>query len=252
MTVNMFFSLNKIKNNWMRVKREEKRFRIFMPVNLRENDTNIPDDKPLEDSNYWKYSQAAVTLKKDFKSFWLMEELFLHIHCQSYRKFIIDIDECKSNPCTQPQSWCVNLYGSFQCCTPESNVNECIGLEITGDSSTMVSMSHQKPTKFAPFRSKIKPEELIKSSLGEWKLEQFGEWRNFSAGSIIIGRGRIDSRKGGTAEKENISSKHETNHGKHESHGKSATLKSEYSWASFYSLLCTKDSEFSRNIFYWM
>lgn len=36
----------------MRVKREEKRFRIFMPVNLRENDTNIPDDKPLEDSNY--------------------------------------------------------------------------------------------------------------------------------------------------------------------------------------------------------
>ncbi|RCN27197.1 hypothetical protein ANCCAN_27070 [Ancylostoma caninum] len=43
-----------------------------------------------------------------------------------------DIDEClTSNPCpSDPDTWCVNTIGSYQCCTPESTDTDCIGLEI--------------------------------------------------------------------------------------------------------------------------
>uniref|UniRef100_A0A914S4G6 EGF-like calcium-binding domain-containing protein n=1 Tax=Parascaris equorum TaxID=6256 RepID=A0A914S4G6_PAREQ len=86
-----------------------------------------------------------------------------------------DIDECERSPCTESDSWCVNLPGSFQCCTTRSN--------ILGDGE-----SHE---------SNVAESSSSNGSIGgrggKWKVETFGEWRNFSGGAIVIGRGKIEN-----------------------------------------------------------
>lgn len=44
----------------------------------------------------------------------------------------LDVDECELGLCNQPESWCINLRGSFACCTVNSTSSDCVGLEITG------------------------------------------------------------------------------------------------------------------------
>lgn len=42
------------------------------------------------------------------------------------------MNECELGLCNEPDSWCINLRGSFACCTSNSTSSDCIGLEITG------------------------------------------------------------------------------------------------------------------------
>ncbi|VDM44384.1 unnamed protein product [Toxocara canis] len=101
-----------------------------------------------------------------------------------------DIDECERNPCTEPGSWCVNSPGSFQCCTTESNMSDCIGLEIVaGDGLRLAGVDSNKSNVAEWSSNGVTTGERK----GEWKVETIGEWRNFSGGAIIIGRGKIEN-----------------------------------------------------------
>ncbi|VIO91652.1 Uncharacterized protein BM_BM3447 [Brugia malayi] len=145
-----------------------------------------------------------------------------------------DINECELGLCNQSDSWCVNLRGSFACCTTNSTLSDCIGLEITDGRENDISADNTKEENFALPSAIGKIAGNMKvgtsgsgsasdtgntneswsgsSSNGElsdnrrktsWAIETVGEWRNFTGHAIIIGRGRIESKKWNVAKNKN-------------------------------------------------
>ncbi|KAK6101580.1 EGF domain family protein [Brugia pahangi] len=145
-----------------------------------------------------------------------------------------DINECELGLCNQSDSWCVNLRGSFACCTTNSTLSDCIGLEITDGRENDISADNTKGENFALPSAIEKITGNMKvgtsgsgsasdtgntneswsgsSSNGElsgnrrktsWAIETVGEWRNFTGHAIIIGRGRIESKKWNVAKNKN-------------------------------------------------
>ncbi|VBB27108.1 unnamed protein product [Acanthocheilonema viteae] len=135
----------------------------------------------------------------------------------------VDVNECELGLCDQPDSWCVNLRGSFACCTTNSTLSHCIGLEtghenslsagnikgkhlslpsavgkITGDietvtvgSNDIISADNAGNANDSWSKSEFSGSERRSN----WAVETVGEWKNFTGHAIIIGRGRIESKK---------------------------------------------------------
>ncbi|KAM3723456.1 Fibrillin-1 [Dirofilaria immitis] len=128
-----------------------------------------------------------------------------------------DVNECELDLCNQTDSWCVNLHGSFACCTTNSTLAECIGLEIVGsqeNSEQTISVGdatreHLTATPSSAVNGVDNTEDVYESWSGgskkgelssngrrsSWAIETVGEWKNFTGHAIIIGRGKIESRK---------------------------------------------------------
>uniref|UniRef100_A0A1I7VSX8 EGF-like domain-containing protein n=1 Tax=Loa loa TaxID=7209 RepID=A0A1I7VSX8_LOALO len=139
----------------------------------------------------------------------------------------VDVNECELGLCNQSDSWCVNLRGSFACCTIDSTLSDCIGLEIIHENNLATGNTRGEHPTLSSAMEKIlggmgvdtsgsgsatdaddtgSPNESwsISSSRGElsdsgkrnsWDIETVGEWKNFMGHAVIIGRGRIESRK---------------------------------------------------------
>uniref|UniRef100_A0A915PT69 EGF-like domain-containing protein n=1 Tax=Setaria digitata TaxID=48799 RepID=A0A915PT69_9BILA len=139
----------------------------------------------------------------------------------------IDVNECELGLCNQSNSWCVNLRGSFACCTANSTLSDCIGLEIAdrreqetddndgkqrvlssgidkiiigkgdGASVSEATINTDKSNTGYEVWSDSPDESKISNNRRKngWAIETVGEWRNFTGHAIIIGRGRIESRK---------------------------------------------------------
>ncbi|EJW73023.1 hypothetical protein WUBG_16070 [Wuchereria bancrofti] len=145
-----------------------------------------------------------------------------------------DVNECELGLCNQSDSWCVNLRGSFACCTANSTLSDCIGLEITDGRENDISADNTKGENFTLPSAIEKVTGSMRantsgsgsasdtgnaneswsgsSSNGElsgngqktnWAIETVGEWRNFTGHAIIIGRGRIESKKWNVAKDKN-------------------------------------------------
>ncbi|VDK19146.1 unnamed protein product, partial [Anisakis simplex] len=100
-------------------------------------------------------------------------------HCDdgftgSTKEGCVDVDECEQNPCTETDSWCVNLHGSFECCTTQSNVTNCVGLVIKTGSGLELTNGN----KF--IANKVEQSTSEGEAKGDWRVETIGEWRNFS------------------------------------------------------------------------
>ncbi|VDK71684.1 unnamed protein product [Litomosoides sigmodontis] len=133
-----------------------------------------------------------------------------------------DVNECDLGLCNQPDSWCVNLRGSFACCTRNSTLSHCIGVEITDNrensfaaaNTNSLSSAVRGGIGTATFRSDninsgadndstndSWSDKFGRNEFGSggrsssWVIEKVGEWKNFTGHAIIIGRGRIESKK---------------------------------------------------------
>uniref|UniRef100_A0A1I8AFK9 EGF-like domain-containing protein n=1 Tax=Steinernema glaseri TaxID=37863 RepID=A0A1I8AFK9_9BILA len=96
----------------------------------------------------------------------------------------VDINECEEEggaPCGHIRgAWCLNTLGSFHCCTPDSTMTDCIGLEISLKNGT-VEITNAGGDE-------LLPEDETHTTEG---TETFGRWQNFSGGQIIIGKGKV-------------------------------------------------------------
>uniref|UniRef100_A0A8R1U0Q1 Uncharacterized protein n=1 Tax=Onchocerca volvulus TaxID=6282 RepID=A0A8R1U0Q1_ONCVO len=125
----------------------------------------------------------------------------------------VDINECELGLCNQSDSWCVNLSGSFACCTRNSTLSECIGLKINDDhenslqkiigehlldtfnsAATIITDDTKNHGSWSDSSDKNELSNSGQSSSG-WAIKRIGEWRNFTGHAIIFGRGRIESKK---------------------------------------------------------
>lgn len=140
--------------------------------------------------------------------------------------FVVDVNECKLGLCNHSDSWCVNLRGSFLCCTANSTLSDCTGLEITDvhrnsfenkgehlvlpsaigkitggmrsnftESDGTASASSAGSANDSWSGSFSKGELSGSGRRNSWTIETVGEWKNFTGHAIIIGRGRIESKK---------------------------------------------------------
>ncbi|VDN19686.1 unnamed protein product [Gongylonema pulchrum] len=143
-----------------------------------------------------------------------------------------DVDECALDLCKEPNSWCINLRGSFACCTANSTSSTCVGLEITGGqeghlhaaSAGILRTQYGSLASSSPIATKDigSSGKIVSNTFGTskartgqdagadawghwssgssgrkggWAIETVGEWKNFTGHAIIIGRGRIESGK---------------------------------------------------------
>lgn len=136
--------------------------------------------------------------------------------------FVVDVNECDLGLCNQPDSWCVNLRGSFACCNRNSTLSHCIGLEITDNHGNIFAAGNTNSSSSTitggigtvTFGSNdinsagnngnandSWSDKFSKNEFGSggrsssWVIERVGEWKNFTGHAIIIGRGRIESKK---------------------------------------------------------
>ncbi|CAG9536724.1 unnamed protein product [Cercopithifilaria johnstoni] len=139
-----------------------------------------------------------------------------------------DVNECELGLCNQSDSWCINLRGSFACCTTNSTLSHCMDLEITNGHENSLTADNTKGEHLLPSAIKkitggietvtfgssditsagnagnahdswnVKSSKTEFSGSGRrnsWAIETVGEWKNFTGHAIIIGRGRIESKK---------------------------------------------------------
>uniref|UniRef100_A0A0R3S4D3 EGF-like domain protein n=1 Tax=Elaeophora elaphi TaxID=1147741 RepID=A0A0R3S4D3_9BILA len=148
-----------------------------------------------------------------------------------------DVNECELGLCNQSNARCINLRGSFACCTTNSTSSHCIDSEITHEDNHENGLSTGS-TK-GEHRTFLSAVEKVTSDIGtassgsnannigtddhsqsdssskddfsggddeernSWAIETVGEWRNFTGHAIIIGRGRIESKKWNVARDRN-------------------------------------------------
>ncbi|KHJ85960.1 hypothetical protein OESDEN_14303, partial [Oesophagostomum dentatum] len=103
-----------------------------------------------------------------------------------------DIDECVTgNPCpSDPDIWCVNTFGSYQCCTPESTDTDCIGLEIAAGPDGGLRLTAGAGGRSGN-REAFLASTLNQSFSGETLSQSIHEVRNFSAGEVLVVKNKV-------------------------------------------------------------
>uniref|UniRef100_A0A915CTP1 EGF-like domain-containing protein n=1 Tax=Ditylenchus dipsaci TaxID=166011 RepID=A0A915CTP1_9BILA len=86
-----------------------------------------------------------------------------------------DINECESNlpnhSCPASSTTrCVNTPGSYLCCYPLIDNKECDGYQIVPSINTTL------------------PFQPLQAQPGIWRTHSYGQWRNFSAGQLLLQR----------------------------------------------------------------
>lgn len=148
---------------------------------------------------------------------------------------LADINECQLGLCNQSDSWCVNLRGSFACCTANSTLSNCIGREIiVGHENSLGADNTKKEPLILPsiikkivgdmdaaissfdnassadtgrtngsWIDRLAESKLSIGARSNWVVGRVGELRNFTGHAVIIGRGRIESKKWNAAKDRN-------------------------------------------------
>ncbi|CAD6188275.1 unnamed protein product [Caenorhabditis auriculariae] len=99
-----------------------------------------------------------------------------------------DVDECLTGKQCKEEAgeWCVNLVGSFVCCSMDNATHEdCIGLEITRGNGLRLIGGVEEGAIVAASANRSSGDELI--------TEIVQQSRNFSSGQIIVARSKVSS-----------------------------------------------------------